>query len=469
MSTAIVIGASISGLVNAKVLSKHFDKVIVLEKDKLNQNFLPEHRKGLPQAHHQHILLMKGRQLFEKIFPGFDDELAQMGSPELSYSNDVALYVGHGKLPRFPSNLKVRPSRRIWIDSLVRKRIAFLSNVEIKSNIQVKRLAFDPDFNRITGVLYQYQEDADQLNEHKEDFLSAELVIDCSGRGSKINKWLKELSFSDIPKTEVDPKLGYASCLLDIPETYNGVRNIEVAPHVPDNPRAAGLWEVEKGTWLLTLIGMTGKYPPSDISGFKAFSDALPTPSISNILEQAQVISDIQSFRGTKNIWRHFETMSSYPHGLLVMGDALCAFNPLHGQGLTLIAQSAEILEQALYKGCVVNFSDTWSQSVYRKLNRVFISAWMFAVSEDMRWPETIGRKVDWKLKLAYRYTDLLLKTCQYSEHTTQVCLSVANMIKSPLSLIHPGILLRICWFSIFKLSRNNKPLKEAYLKDVSS
>ena len=131
MTTAIVIGAGIAGLINAKILSKHFQDVIVLEKDILSESFQPEHRKGLPQAHHQHILLMKGRELFEAIFPGFDNELASMGSPELSYSNDIALYVGHGKLPRFPSYLKVRPSRRIWIDALVRKRVASLENIVI--------------------------------------------------------------------------------------------------------------------------------------------------------------------------------------------------------------------------------------------------------------------------------------------------------------------------------------------------
>lgn len=451
MTTAIVIGAGITGLVNAKILSKYFQEVIVLEKDFLSESFQPEHRKGLPQAHHQHILLMKGRELFEAIFPGFDNELARMGSPELSYSNDIALYVGHGKLPRFPSYLKVRPSRRIWIDALVRKRVASVANVVIKSNVQVQHLEFDQKDNRVTGVIFTKQHKGGSSCEQSMHKLEADLVIDCSGRGSRITKWLKELGRSDIPSTVVDPKLGYASCLLKIPENYSGTRGIEVAPHAPDNPRAAGLWEVEKGTWLLTLIGMAGNYPPKDLEGFKAFAGALPTSAISEILNQAERLSEIQSFRGTQNIWRHYEKMPSYPNGLLVLGDALCAFNPLHGQGLTLIARSAQLLDQQLKKGAQVQYSNKWAQANYRKLNKIFLSAWMFAISEDMRWPETIGRKVDWKLNLAYRFTDKLLATSQHSKYVTQACLAVANMIRSPLSLIRPGILLRMFWYSFYK------------------
>ena len=451
MSKAVVIGAGIAGLINAKILSKHFDQVIVLEKDEVSKDILPEHRKGLPQAHHQHILLMKGRELFETIFPGFDNELAKMGAPELSYSNDIALFVGHGKLPRFPSFLKVRPCRRTWIDSLVRKRIAALSNVQFKSNIQVEHLDFNNIENRVTGVIYSEYHPSTSSTENPKVKLKADLVIDCSGRGSKITKWLKELSFPDVSSTVIDPKLGYASCLLKIPENYSGTRGIEVAPHAPDNPRAAGLWEVEHGTWLLTLIGMAGAYPPNDFTGFKAFADSLPTSAISDTLNTAERISDIQSFRGTKNIWRHYEKMTAYPNGLLVMGDALCAFNPLHGQGLTLIAQGAQLLDRLLEQGKKYNYSNKWAQQFYRKSNRVFLSAWMFAISEDMRWPETMGRKVDWKLKIAYCFTDKLLATSQHSKYVTQVCLSVANMVRSPLSLLYPGILLRMIWYSFYK------------------
>ncbi len=455
MSKAIVIGAGAAGLIHAKVLSKHFQSVIILERDTLPDAMTPVHRKGIPQAYHQHILLMKGRELFETLFPGFDQELAGMGAPELSYSNDIELYVGHGKLPRFPSFLKVRPSRRIWIDSILRKRISALNNVEIRSGIHVQQLLFNQQENRVSGLVYGYSTKEKFVDQQIK--LEADLVVDCSGRGSKIVKWLNSLGLADIKSTVIDPKLGYASCLLKIPEYYSGVRGIEVAPHAPDNPRAAGLWEVEKGTWLLTLIGMAGEYPPNDLLGFKAFAKALPTQAITDILEQAEQISDIHSYRGTQNIWRHYEKIPDYPNGLLVMGDALCAFNPLHGQGLTLIARSAQLLDTRLVQGKNLSYSSKWAQTIYRKLNKVFLSAWMFAVSEDMRWPETVGRKVDWKLKLAYRFTDRLLLTSQHSKYITQTCLSVANMVRSPLSLLLPGILLRLLWFSFYKPKVPNK------------
>ncbi|MFV1872136.1 MAG: hypothetical protein ACMZ64_02250 [Oleiphilus sp.] len=460
MSKAIVIGAGISGLVNAKILAKHFDHVLILDKDRQAENPEPQHRKGLPQAYHQHILLMKGRALFETLFPGFDEELASMGSPELCYSNDVDLYVGEGKLPRFSSSIKVRPTSRTWIDAIVKKRVLALDNVEIQAALNVQRLAFNPSEKRVIGVyvISNQQAEDNRLGAQNKsdiaDLIEADLVLDCSGRGSRINKWLKEAGYPKTPSTIVDPRLAYASCQLSIPNDYDGVRAIEVAPHAPDNPRAAGLWEIKKGTWLLTLIGMAGTYPPSDEQGFKAFANALSTNAIGDVLADSQDELSIQTFRSTQNIWRHYEKMSRYPSGLLVMGDALCAFNPIHGHGLTLIAKNAGILDRYLQQGIYKGFSDKWARKFYKRLNRVFLGAWMFAISEDMRWPETIGRKLDWKLKLAYRYTDKLLETCHRSTYLTETCLAVANMVRSPLVLMRPRVLAILLWSICFRRNK---------------
>jgi 2-polyprenyl-6-methoxyphenol hydroxylase-like FAD-dependent oxidoreductase len=440
-NSAIIIGSGIAGLLSATVLSRHFDKVLILEKDPAVDLDKPNYsgRKGLPQAHHQHILLMKGREIFESLFPGFDEELAELGAPLLSYSNDVELYVGKNKLPRFPSALKIRPCRRPLIDWVIRKRLSQYENIDTISQCRVTRLLADETKQRITGVM---------TKQHNTELaLHADLVVECSGRGSRLPKWLHELNALDVPSTEVDPKLGYASRLYEIPvEHKEDVRSIEVAPHAPDNPRAAGLWLVENDQWLLTLIGMAGKYPENDEAGFLEFATKLSTPEVANTIKKAKAISPISSYKGTRNIWRHYDRVDQYPDGLLVLGDAMCAFNPLHGQGLTLIGMTTEVLEQHIQQGISENFSAKWSRKLYKRFNRVFLSAWMFAISEDMRWPQTEGRQVDWRLKLAYLYTDNLLATCPNSKTVTETCLSVANMMSSPLSLFHPKIILRMLW-----------------------
>jgi len=156
------------------------------------------------------------------------------------------------------------------------------------------------------------------------------------------------------------------------------------------------------------------------------------------------------------NIWHHYDQLERYPDGLLVLGDAICAFNPLHGQGFTLIGMTTELLGQQLTKGINTQFSANWCTGIYKRFNRVFITAWMFAISEDMRWPQTEGRRIDWRLKLAYRYTDWLLATCPDSPTVTETCLSVANMVASPLALIHPKIVFRMLWHKLRAPRKNH-------------
>src|SRR4051812_48575928 len=70
---AIVIGASMGGICAARALTKHFDEIVVLDRDDLPET--PDDRRGVPQARHYHTMLGLGQRTLEGWFPGLDDAL----------------------------------------------------------------------------------------------------------------------------------------------------------------------------------------------------------------------------------------------------------------------------------------------------------------------------------------------------------------------------------------------------------
>lgn len=440
-SRAVVIGASISGLLSARVLSEVFDEVLVVERDCLENEGLPKQRKGIPQAPHQHLLLLKGRQLLESYFPGFDQELAALGAPLVNYSKDVSLWVGPGKLPRFDSEIEVRACRRQLLDFVLLKRCRNIPNLHIIDAHRVTGLLLSEDRSRVQGIKAKEM----GVPAFGDCQFEANLVLDCSGRGSHMPRWLSEQGLGEVESVRVNPKLAYASRLYRrLPGKK--ITAMEVAPHAPDQPRAMGFWPVENDQWLLTLIGTNGIYPSHDEAQFLEFAKALPGNVIGQLLENLEPVSEIQQFRGTENQWFRYDKMSDHPSGLIVMGDAMCAFNPLYGQGVSLIASAVEQLGSALRGGVRSGFSRSWVRKQYRRNNRLFWSAWLFAVIEDLRWPSTRGLKKRWYMHLASAYFDFLMRACMHSKRLSGRCLLVANLVRSPLLLVRPDTILLALW-----------------------
>ena len=337
-NSAAVLGGSVAGLVAARVLARHFDQVTLLERDPYPT--LPEVRRSLPQAHHQHILLMRGRQVLEQLFPGFDEDLAALGAPRVDYARDCLLVSAAGRLPRFPSRLELRLCRRPLIDWVLRDRLRAFPNITF---LPGRALGFLAAGGRagITGLSVEGPTPGQPRP------LPADLVVDASGRSSCTPQWLESLGYEAPAPQVVNPFLGYASRLYRKPAQYGGDwKALEVASRPPHNPRAAGLWEVEEGRWLLTLIGTARDYPPVDEAGFLAFARGLPDPCVHDAIRTALPLSPIHGHRGTANRWHHYERLRHLPEGLVVLGDAFCAFNPTHGQGMTVAALGALALDR---------------------------------------------------------------------------------------------------------------------------
>ncbi len=127
---AIVIGGSIAGLTAARVLTQHFERVTVVERDRYPEN--PVARKGLPQSHQVHILLGKGQQILEQLFPGLKDELADKGAPSIDWLADCPLSLLGRWAPRFKSEIITRACTRNLLEATIRQRMADDTKVQFR-------------------------------------------------------------------------------------------------------------------------------------------------------------------------------------------------------------------------------------------------------------------------------------------------------------------------------------------------
>ena len=173
---ALVIGGSMAGLLAARVLAGHFAQVTIVDRDHFPSG--PEARKGLPQAHHVHVLLYKGQECLESLFPGLQAELGQAGAPRADWIGDTRWYSFGGWAPRFNSGYVSHPCSRDLLEWIIRKRLAALNNVRICEEQEVVDLLTSADQHQITGVVIHQRGQPDQPTQE----LQADLLVDASGR-----------------------------------------------------------------------------------------------------------------------------------------------------------------------------------------------------------------------------------------------------------------------------------------------
>lgn len=437
---AVVLGGSLAGLLAARVLADHFDRVTLIERDAYADT--PEVRKGVPQANHVHGLLLRGRQVLEEFFPGLQDEMIAAGVPLLDMANDIAWFTRAGWGVRFPSKLKVLAFTRPVLDLHVRRRLAQNPKVEIVDQLEVLGLLGNPIEKLVTGVLViPRASDADRRVARE---VRADFVVDTTGRASRAPRWLKDLGYEPPQETTVNAHIGYASRLYRIPENFNGdwvCAYVQSAP--PEKKRGGILFRVEDNRWLLTLIGGGRDYPPSDERAFLEYAESLRDPIIADAIRNAEPVSPIRTFRNTENRVRHFENVKDLPENFVVLGDAACAFNPAYGQGMTIAALGALTLQQCLREQHDESLCGL-AQRFQQRLARVNKAPWLIATGEDYRYRETEGGTPGLMTRFMHWYMDRVLQLATREVAVRSVLLDVFSMLLPPSALFRGGILFRV-------------------------
>lgn len=439
-SHALVIGGSMAGLLTGRILANHFDQVTIIERDYYPTE--PSPRPGIPQSGHLHLLLSQGRIILEQLFPGVQAELLAAGATLLT--SDSKWYSPAGWAPRLTPDSHSFICSRSLLDWTIHRRLAAFEKVRFLEGGTVKGLLANSDQTNVTGVTVRFRDQAGNI--HQEN-LCADLVIDASGKVSQAPQWLEALGYVAPKVSVINGFVGYATRIYQAQDNHQADwQSIFISTSPPSRTRGAGIFPIEGKRWIVSLGGGDRDYPPTNEAGFLEFARSLPTPLIYNAIKDAQPLTPIYSYRGTENRMRHYESLSRQPENLIVVGHAACAFNPVYGQGMTVAALSAQILDKCLtqqrQKSTDGNL-DGLARQVQRQLAKVHDVAWLFATSQDCRYSGSVGGKQNFVTQIMIQYMDQVLKLVTEDEEICQTFLEVVHMLKPSSALFHPKIFVK--------------------------
>lgn len=337
LSRAIVIGASIAGCLSARVLARHFDEVLVLDQDTFSAR--PETRKTVTQEHHVHLLLRRGSAIMEALYPGFKQALVEAGAQEIDLSHGVKCYAGNAWKQRWPTGITAHYCSRTLLEFVLRQQAMGVEKVKIIDGVRVKGLLHDAGC--VSGV--------QAVIDGETRLLEATLVVDASGRGSRLPAWLKQFGYGDVPREEVANQLGYVSRIYRRnPARSSGWQVLLVTPDLPERRSMGVISPIEGDRFMVTAGGWFGASPRPEEADFMRFLSQLPVPDIFDEVSQLEPLGDFHPFRMPCSLRRRYDLMPDWPQGLLAVGDALCSINPIYSQGMSVSALQVEALAREL-------------------------------------------------------------------------------------------------------------------------
>jgi len=383
---AVVIGAGMGGLTAAAALAEFFDQVVILERDTLPSE--PSHRAGTPQARHVHALLLSGQRALSELFTGFEQDLARAGAVPLRVGLDVRIErPGYDPFPQRDLGWFSYAVSRPTIERAVRRRVESRANITLRQHCRVEKLLASPNGETVSGVRYENDNGVSET-------IATDLVVDASGSGALTLDLLQSIGRPLPEETTIGIDLGYATCVFAIPDDapadWKGVMTFGQAPH---NSRGGLMLPLEGNRWMATIGGRHGDVPSGDAEGFLAYARVLRTPTIYNAICHAERLGGVARYGFRESVRRHFELLDEFPRGVLPIADAICRFNPIYGQGMSVAAQEACLLQTLLRRlAGDGNPIAALAPTFFAEVQTLIETPWAVATF-DFVFPETRGQR----------------------------------------------------------------------------
>lgn len=442
---AVVIGGSIGGMVAARVLSEHFDEVLLVERDTLSAG--QENRPGVPHARHLHFILKRGLMVIDELFPGAKPDLLAAGCQLVDQGKDFQILYPYGWSPKVATGLEICTFTRPFFESTIRRHLLADPRISILEGHEVCGLVADPERLRVTGVRVRPRHRSDEPA-GAETVISAALVVDTSGRASEAPEWLADLGFPVPEETVVDASWGYATRIYEPPADWRADWKVTVCLNRPPHQtRACAIQPIEGNRWLVSVAGVMHDYPPTDEAGFLQFARTLSSPAVYNAIRDARPLTAIRGFRRTANRLRHFDKLARLPEGFVAFGDSVCAFNPIYGQGMTVACLSALELGAWLRESRTCGAAgDTRLNGLvfHKRIAKLVAAPWAMATGADLLWPATQGGKINLQVRVMQWYVDQIMRLIPGSPEVFKRFQLVNHMMAGPETLFHPAVLGRV-------------------------
>lgn len=415
-----------AGLLAGRVLLDGFREVTVIDRDALPDE--PVVRPGVPQADHVHVLLEAGRATLEDLFPGYCERLLTSGGVLIDAARDLNYHHRGDFLAEGPNRLPMYCASRPLFEQVARARLAELDRITLRSEHRCTGYLLDG--GTVSGVV-------SRTGDGEEVTLTADLVVDATGRPSRTSTWLDRHGYSPPVVEEVRVDLAYATTVIERPSEDR--RAFLVVP-TPPVARGGAAVPIEESRWIVTLFGLHGDHPPTDVRGFETFAGELPTSELRSLLDAHRWVSEnVRRYSFPSTLRRRYDDLERFPEGLLVTGDALASFNPIYGQGMSVAALDALQLHHALATSDRAELASEF----FDRTAEVIDVVWRMTVGADFEFPRTEGPKPR-GTDLFNRYISRLIRSAHTDGYLSDRFARVLRLERPPKTLLAPDVLRRV-------------------------
>ncbi|MBX3634280.1 MAG: monooxygenase [Rubrivivax sp.] len=437
LERALIIGASIAGLLAARILAERFDEVVLLERDRLPAGAAP--RKGTPQAVQPHGLLARGRQVLDELFPGFSEALVAQGALFGDAGGEVGIDVNGQRLARSALGVNALAASRLAIEAELRRRVRALPNVRVLDGVDV--IAPVHEAGRVIGVRWQPRE-TDGVEAAQVRTLAAALVVDCSGRASRSPGWLREWGYAAPAEERVQVGIAYTSAYFRRAPGQPPLACVigAVSAELPRPSILIAQEPDEQGRerWVAGVGGYAGDHVATTREAMAERARQIKHPEIAALAEHGEMLCEPMRYGFPHSQRRHYQRLARFPAGYLVMGDALASFNPIYGQGMTVAACEALALRDTLARG-----ADGLARRFFKAAARIVDGPWQIAVGGDLALPVVPGPR-PFPVRLVNAYLARLQRLAVHDAVLAGAFLRVVQMLAPPASLFAPALAWRV-------------------------
>lgn len=427
---AVVVGGSIAGTLAARVLADFYEQVIVVDRDEVLGVDRP--RRGARHTAHAHGLHARGYLNLVELFPNLLEDLRAMGVP-VGDLGEMRWYFNAQLLRPARTNLLSITAPRPVLEEYLRGRVAAMSNITYRQHTELLGLLATADGKRVTGVQL-----ADRAGDAAAFRIEADLVVDATGRGSRMPFWLEQLGYQRPREERMTIGLSYTTRMYrKRPEMFDGVQSINPVAS-PAHPRGAFFGQVGRDECILSLTGILGDRPPTDEAGFLDYVRSLPVPDVFDAVRDAEPLTAPVTFGFPASVRRRYERLARFPERLLVLGDAVCSFNPVYGQGMTVASMEVMALRSHLRK---LRAPD--SLAFLRDIGRIINDPWEISTSGDLDFPG-VGGDRPLKVRLGNAYMARLQRAATKDPAVTDAFMRVAGLMDRPTALMRPSLVAKV-------------------------